>query len=179
MFVWLRVRHVVHIKLQGQSKDHIATKNLGIAYHKVGVGCSMQSIPKRNERRSKEPASTFGYRHRTGVTNLFAIAGHFVSYRWVIGPSNCLVILWNLLVQYCWFAWMRKFKMLVSPECFAGRTKLFCGPHVRHPCHRETLDTAVQWEKNGNLQVASDRWSQWKKSWTKMRIIEQKHIDNF
>ena len=32
-----------------------------------------------------------------GVTNLFAIAGHFVSYRWVSGPHNFLVILWNLL----------------------------------------------------------------------------------
>ena len=31
------------------------------------------------------------------VTNLFAIAGHFVSYRWVSGPHNFLVILWNLL----------------------------------------------------------------------------------
>jgi len=34
---------------------------------------------------------------RSGVTNLFAIAGHFVSYRWVSGPHNFLVILWNLL----------------------------------------------------------------------------------
>ena len=29
---------------------------------------------------------------------LFAIAGHFVSYRWVSGPHNFLVILWNLLM---------------------------------------------------------------------------------
>ena len=50
------------------------------------------------------------------MTNLFAIAGHFVSYRWVSGPHNFLVILWNLLktkklfinrsgskkVQDCW-----------------------------------------------------------------------------
>jgi len=34
---------------------------------------------------------------KSGVTNLFAIAGHFVSYRWVSGPQNFLVILWNLL----------------------------------------------------------------------------------
>ena len=34
---------------------------------------------------------------RAGVTNLFAIAGRFVSYRWVSGPHNFLVILWNLL----------------------------------------------------------------------------------
>jgi len=40
--------------------------------------------------------------YETGVTNLYAIAGHFVSYRWVIGPHNFLVILWNLLVQDCW-----------------------------------------------------------------------------
>jgi len=31
-----------------------------------------------------------------GMTNLFAIAGHFVSYRWVSGPHNFLVILWYL-----------------------------------------------------------------------------------
>jgi len=30
---------------------------------------------------------------KPGVTNLFAIAGHFVSYRWVSGPHNFLVIL--------------------------------------------------------------------------------------
>jgi len=36
---------------------------------------------------------------RSGVTNLFAVVGRFVSYRWVIGPHNFLVILWNLLVQ--------------------------------------------------------------------------------
>jgi len=32
-----------------------------------------------------------------GVTNLFAIAGHFFSYRWVSRLHNFLVILWNLL----------------------------------------------------------------------------------
>ena len=31
------------------------------------------------------------------MTNLFVIAGHFVSYRWVSGPHNFLFILWNLL----------------------------------------------------------------------------------
>jgi len=46
------------------------------------------------------------------VTKLFAIAGHFVSYRWLSGPHNFLVILRNLLktkkrsgskkVQDCW-----------------------------------------------------------------------------
>ena len=34
---------------------------------------------------------------RPGVTNLFAIGGHFVSYRWVSGTHYFLVILWNLL----------------------------------------------------------------------------------
>jgi len=34
---------------------------------------------------------------RSGVTNLLAIAGHFVSYHWVSGPHNFLVILLNLL----------------------------------------------------------------------------------
>ena len=37
------------------------------------------------------------YLPRPRVKNLFAIAGHFVSYRWVSGPRNFLVILWNLL----------------------------------------------------------------------------------
>ena len=32
-----------------------------------------------------------------GVTNLFAIAGHFVSYRWVSRPLNFLIILRSLL----------------------------------------------------------------------------------
>ena len=41
--------------------------------------------------------TSFSHRHRAGVTNLFAIAGHFVSYRWVSGPHNFVVILWNLL----------------------------------------------------------------------------------
>jgi len=27
-------------------------------------------------------------------------------------------------------------RLLVSPECFAGCTKFFCGPHVRHLCFR-------------------------------------------
>ena len=31
------------------------------------------------------------------MTNRFAIAGHFVSYRWISGPHNFSVILWNLL----------------------------------------------------------------------------------
>jgi len=34
---------------------------------------------------------------KTGATNLFAIAGHFVSYRCVSGPHNFLCIPWNLL----------------------------------------------------------------------------------
>jgi len=34
---------------------------------------------------------------KAGETNLFAIAGHFVSYCWVSGAHNFLVILWNLL----------------------------------------------------------------------------------
>ena len=42
--------------------------------------------------------------------HLFTVAGHyfqsrqsnFVSYCWVIGLHNFLVILWNLLVQDCW-----------------------------------------------------------------------------
>jgi len=34
---------------------------------------------------------------KPGVTNLFAIPGHFVSCHWVSGPHNFVVILWNLL----------------------------------------------------------------------------------
>jgi len=41
--------------------------------------------------------------------------------------------------------------MLVSPECFAGRTKFFCGPNVYHFCVRSKLppvdiDWALIWE---------------------------------
>jgi len=75
----------------------------------------------------------FGWDPRPGVTNLFAIAGHFVSYRWVSGPHNFLVI------QYYETCQNRKGKkrvkessrLLVSPECFVGRTKFFCGPHEK------------------------------------------------
>jgi len=37
------------------------------------------------------------------VTNVFAIAGHFVSYRWVSGPHNFLVIQssYQLLIPHC------------------------------------------------------------------------------
>ena len=62
------------------------------------------------------------------MTNLFAIAGHFVSYRWVSGPQNFLVILWNLLNTKKVVHQQKQNKS----ECFAGRTKFFCGPHVRH-----------------------------------------------
>ena len=70
-----------------------------------------------------------------GVTNLFAIAGHFVSYLWVSGPHNFLVILWNLL----------KTKKIVhqQKQTNAGRTKFFCGPHVRHPCSTATNGAAL------------------------------------
>ena len=39
------------------------------------------------------------YQSIAGVTNLFAIAGHFVTYRWASGLHNFLIIhlLWNLL----------------------------------------------------------------------------------
>jgi len=35
-------------------------------------------------------------------------------------------------------------RLLVSPECFAGRMKFFCGPHVRHPCSRCTIDGSLE-----------------------------------
>jgi len=55
---------------------------------------------------------------KPGVTNLFAIAGQFVSYRWVIGLHNFLVILWNLLVQDCW---SRLNASCAARNSFAGR----------------------------------------------------------
>jgi len=57
-----------------------------------------------------------------GVTNLFAIAGHFVSYRWVSGPHNFLVILWNLL----------KTKKIVHQQKQTTEESMLRGPHVRH-----------------------------------------------
>ena len=86
-----------------------------------------------------------------GVTNLFAIAGHFVSYHWVSGPHNFLVILWNLFktkkivhqqkqtakkVQDCW-----------SRQNASRAVKLFCGPHVRHPWSRGWAQGQVAWDK--------------------------------
>jgi len=69
-----------------------------------------------------------------------------VSYRWVSRLHNFLVILWNLLKTKKLFINRNKQQTkviinnrLVSPECFAGRTKFFCGPHVRHLCNRESL----------------------------------------
>ena len=77
---------------------------------------------------------------RAGVTNLFGIAGHFVSYRWVIGPHNFLVILWNLLVQDCWSrlnasrAARNSFegRMFVTPV-LEGAIGLIAPPWI-HPC---------------------------------------------
>jgi len=51
---------------------------------------------------------------RPGVTNLFAIAGHFVSYCWVSGPRKFLVILWNLL------------KMKKNCSCFTCEKIVLC-----------------------------------------------------
>jgi len=62
---------------------------------------------------------------RPGVTNLFAIAGHFVSYS---GPHNFLVILWNLLKTK---KLVRQHKQTTNES--NNRTKFFCGPRVRHP----------------------------------------------
>ena len=64
------------------------------------------------------------------MTNLFAITGHFVSYRWVIGPHNFLVMLRNLLVQDCWSrlnasrAARNSFagRMFVTPDLDTGKT---------------------------------------------------------
>jgi len=68
---------------------------------------------------------------RSGVTNLLAIAGHFASCRWVIGPHNFLVIPWNLLVQDCWSllnaklqdCWSRLNPLRATQNFFALRTR--------------------------------------------------------
>jgi len=62
--------------------------------------------------------------------DLVAIAGHFVSYSWVIRPHNFLVILWNVLVQDCWSCLNVKVQ-----DC---RCRMFRRPHVHHPCFRWT-----------------------------------------
>ena len=38
------------------------------------------------------------WRLRPGVTNWFAVAGHFVNYNWSNGPHNILFIQWKLLI---------------------------------------------------------------------------------
>ena len=70
------------------------------------------------------------YASSAGMTNLFATVGHFVSYCWVSGPHNFLVILWNLL----------KTKQIVhvSPVKKLSMFRMLCGPHVRHLCSSET-----------------------------------------
>ena len=83
-------------------------KNPGIAYIELKLETPEQIVtPSFN-----------GILYRTGVTNLFAIACHFVSYCWVIGPHNFLVILWNLLVQDCW---SRLNASQAAQNSFAGR----------------------------------------------------------
>jgi len=88
---------------------------------------------------------------RSGVRNLFAIAGHFVSCRWVSGPHNCLVILRNLLKTKKKLVHQQKqtTRLLASPECFAGRTKFFCGPHVGHLCTRLNITEHVRVSHKG------------------------------
>jgi len=56
--------------------------------------------------------------------NLFAIAGHFVSYLLL---SNWAAQLFSHTMKPV------SSRLLVSPEYFAVRTKFFCRPHV---CHR-------------------------------------------
>jgi len=75
--------------------------------------------------------------YKAEVTNLFAIAGHFVSYRWVIGPHNYLVILWKLLVQDCWSrlnakvqdCWSRLNASRAARNSFVGR--MFVTPGIK------------------------------------------------
>ena len=59
---------------------------------------------------------------RPGVTNLFAITAHFVTYRWVSGPHNFLVILWNLLKTNKIVQQKQTASIQVSPECLADHT---------------------------------------------------------
>ena len=81
---------------------------------------------------------------RPGVTNLFTIAGHFVSYRWVSEPHNFLVILWNLLKTKKMFINRNKqaFKSRLNASraarnSFAGRmfvtySQIFCTIEAVH-----------------------------------------------
>ena len=83
-----------------------------------------------------------------GVTNLFAIAGHFVSYRWLSGPHNFLVILRNLLKtkkivhqqKQTTNESNKKFKTAGLAWMLRGLHEILCGPHatgglhVRHLC---------------------------------------------
>jgi len=63
-----------------------------------GYGPGEAPFPTVTRKNGKALSRKWRYwRSKTGVTNLFAIAGRFVSYRWVSGPHNFFVLLWNLL----------------------------------------------------------------------------------
>ena len=90
---------------------------------------------------------------RSGVTNLFAIAGHFVSYRWEIGPHNFLVILWNLLVQNCWSLLNAS---QATRNSFAGRmrpaSRMFITPALDDSISLKfLLETRLQFESFDTL----------------------------
>ena len=88
---------------------------------------------------------------KPGVTNLFAIADHFVSYCWVSGLHNSLVILWNLLNMK---NIVHQQKQTVSPICFAGRTTLFCRPHVCHLWSKQNTSQALYF-RNSFIEINS------------------------
>jgi len=55
-------------------------------------------------------------------------------------------------------------RLLVSPECFTGRTKFFCGPHVRHPwyrgntCPRKLQTYAFFLDKEITVELFKKKW---------------------
>jgi len=114
---------------------------------------------------------------KPGVTNLFAIADHFVSYRWVSRLHNFLVILSNLLkikivhqqkqttnennknprnsIRLSAFD-IASQRLEVGQGKFktAGLAWMLCGPHVRHLRLKRSKITCVWWGNN----VSSRRW---------------------
>ena len=83
------------------------------------------------------------------MTKLFAIAGHFVSYRWVSGLHNFLVILWNLLKTKKNFH-QRKQTTNESNNCWS---RLNASQAARHSFVGRMFVTPVP-HKNANSNVS-------------------------
>jgi len=67
---------------------------------------------------------------RVGVMKLFAVAGHFVSYRWVSGLHNFFVILRNLLKTKKIVHQQKQTTNEINKKFkTAGLARIFRGPH--------------------------------------------------